>query len=54
MDTLIYSSTNLHRLTLSQHDKAFGLSATPVACYSMVLIPHSIAIDWRAFAILKH
>ena len=31
MDTLIYNSTNLHRLTLSQCGKAFGLSATPIA-----------------------
>ena len=44
MEILIYISTDLHRLTLGQYGKAFGLSATPVAfvCY---------AIDWRAFSI---
>ena len=45
METSIYSSTNLHRLTLSQYGKAFGLSATPVAYYPLVSIPHFMAID---------
>ena len=33
------NSTNFLRLTLSQYGKAFGLSATPVAYYLLVLIP---------------
>ena len=46
MENLIYNSTNFLRLTLSQYDgKAFGLSATPVAYWSLVLILHFIAID---------
>ena len=31
METLIYNSTSFLRLTLIQHGKAFGLSATSVA-----------------------
>ena len=31
METLLYNSTSLLRVTLSQHGKAFGLPATPVA-----------------------
>ena len=34
------NSTNFLRLTLSQYGKAFGLSATPVAYYPLVLIPY--------------
>ena len=38
-------STSFLRLTLSQYRKAFGLSATPVAYYPLVSIPHFVAID---------
>ena len=31
METLLYNLTSLLRVTLSQHGKAFGLPATPVA-----------------------
>ena len=48
-------STNFLRLTISQYVEAFGLSATPVAYEPPVLvIPHYLAIDYRAFSILKH
>ena len=53
--SLLNDNGNLSlRLTLSQYGKAFGLSVAPVVYYSLVLIPHFIAIDWRALSILKN
>ena len=43
-------STSFLRLTLTQYDKAFGLSATPVAYYPVVSIPHVMAIDWPLYS----
>ena len=53
MEILIYNSTNFLRLIISQYDKVFGLSATPVAYLALVSVPHCIARDWRAFSVLK-
>ena len=54
METLIYNSASFLRLALGQYGKAFGLSTTPVAYKPLLLIPQLIAIDSRAFSVLKH
>ena len=42
----------MYKLTLSQHGKAFGLSATPIAYLPLVLIPYFIAIADRLKSLL--